>query len=139
MASSNAFRRASAALLVSLALGSAGCSLKKTDAPDTSNANWRVGRVEQASNLRVTNGESPQTRMMMGLLSGPVGIMMAAGTEKDLGTSAVWQYDIRDGATVTHVQSFSVVGVGDCVRFISNAPANDVPIERLPPDQCAGK
>lgn len=120
-----------------LLLAIAGCGLKREDAPNTGKADWRTGRIEQASDARVDNRESMGTRVALGMMGGLPGLFMALNTEKDIGTSSIWRYQVRDGESVTQVQSFSVFKPGDCVRWLVGGNPEDTPMERLPTEQCA--
>lgn len=120
-----------------LLLAIAGCSLKREDAPNTGKAEWRTGRIEQASDARVDNRESMGSRVALGMMGGLPGLFMALNTEKDLGTSSIWRYQVRDGENVVQVQSFAVFKPGDCVRWLVGGNPSDTPMERLPSTDCA--
>jgi hypothetical protein len=115
----------------------AGCGLQREEAPNTGKAEWRTGRIEQASDARVDNRESKGARIAMGVLGGLPGLVMALNTEKSLGTSSIWRYSVRDGESVVQLQSFSVFQTGDCIRYLVGGSAEDTPMERLPSEQCA--
>jgi hypothetical protein len=115
----------------------AGCGLQREETPNTGKAEWRTGRIEQASDARVDNRESKGARIAMGVLGGLPGLVMALNTEKNLGTSSIWRYSVRDGETLVPVQSFSVFQPGDCVRWLMGGNTDDTPMERLPSEQCA--
>jgi hypothetical protein len=132
----NAFCRGALALGLALPL-LAACGLKKEEAPNTGKTEWRTGRIEQAGDARVNNSESMGTRVAVGMLSGVGGLIMALNTEKGLGTSSIWRYSVRDGESVVQLQSFSVFQTGDCIRYLVGGSAEDTPMERLPPEQCA--
>jgi len=119
-----------------LLLAIAGCGLKREDAPNTGHAEWRTGRIEQASDARVDNRESMGTRVALGIMGGLPGLFMALNTEKDLGSSSIWRYQVRDGEAVVQVQSFAVFKPGDCVRWLVGGNPADTPMERLPTEQC---
>jgi hypothetical protein len=130
-------RCCNAALALTVALPLlAGCGLKREETPNTGKADWRTGRVEQASDARVSNQESMGTRVAVGMLSGLPGIVMALATEKDLGSSSIWRYQVRDGESIVTLQSFAVFKPGDCVRWLMGGNTDDMPMERLPSESC---
>jgi hypothetical protein len=135
-------RRFSAAPLwptIALSVPLAGCGLQREEAPNTGKVEWRTGRIEQAGNASVGNQESMGSRVALGMMGGLPGLVMALNTEKNLGTSSIWRYGVRDGESVVQLQSFAVFKPGDCVRWLVGGNPADTPMERLPAEQCGAR
>ncbi len=95
------------------------------------------GKVLAVATAKGETSESQAGRIAVGLLTGPAGMALAAGTEGDLGHSTLYQYDLEmaDGSHST-IRSFSIAAVDDCVKMTKIGDKPELVLERLEHASC---